>query len=84
LTPRWTWARAVLAAACAIVALAGCGLKGALTMPEKSQNVVIRGQPGTTPATGPAGPATGATTTEKAAKPDKMPPPELPRSTTGM
>lgn len=65
--------RAVSAASVAALALAGCGLKGPLTVPEKSGNVVIREKQ-----TGATAPAAGqpATTTEPAMRP----PPELPRS----
>jgi predicted small lipoprotein YifL len=65
--------QAILAAVLASVALAGCGLKGPLTVPEKSGNVVIREKQtgGTAPAA--EQPATTA-------EPAKRPPPELPRS----
>jgi hypothetical protein len=57
--------------ACAAVALvAGCGLKGPLTMPERSSNVVIRGPSGEVvsgPATPGATSASGATDTGAAA-----------------
>ncbi len=56
------------------IALAGCGLKGALSLPEKSGNVVIRG--GST-ATAPA------TETKVPPAPQKMPPPDLPHSNAG-
>ena len=61
----------VLATAAAMLAgVTGCGLKGALTLPEKSQNVVIRDtKTGATQTTAPAQP-----------KPDKQPPPEVPRA----
>jgi predicted small lipoprotein YifL len=69
---------AVLAVAFAALAgPAGCGLKGALTLPEKSGNVVIRGQKPTDGST--AAPATPAPTPPPA-DPDKLPPPELPHS----
>ncbi len=65
-----------LLAFAAVVGVAGCGLKGPLTLPEKSKNVVIRpGQTGT--GTQPAGGTPGTTTTEE---PEKLPPPELPRT----
>jgi predicted small lipoprotein YifL len=75
------------------IALAGCGLKGPLALPEKSGNVVIRGAsptavpttPGTTTGTG--APADGstppATETKVPPAPEKMPPPDLPHSNAG-
>jgi predicted small lipoprotein YifL len=75
--------------------LAGCGLKGALSLPEKSGNVVIRGAspttapatPGTTTDAGAGVPAETGTAppTETSAPPvpEKMPPPELPHSNAG-
>ncbi len=58
--------------AMAAAAAAGCGLKGPLTLPEKSSGVVVRDRQ-----TG-AGPSTEPAATESA--PPKRPPPELPRS----
>jgi predicted small lipoprotein YifL len=69
----------------AAVALSGCGLKGALTLPSKSDEVVIRA-PGqaapseretttTSPATAPAEP-TGETPAKS--KDERIPPPPLP------
>ena len=54
--------------ACAVAVLgAGCGLKGPLTMPERSSNVVIRGPSGEVVG-GPASPeATGTTDSGAAA-----------------
>ena len=44
-----------------LLALAGCGLKGPLYLPEKTGNVVVRPAAGATPpATEPAKPADGA------------------------
>jgi predicted small lipoprotein YifL len=62
---------ALLATAATMLSgVAGCGLKGALALPEKSQNVVIRDtKTGATQTTAPTPP-----------KPDKQPPPELPRA----
>jgi len=60
------------ALACAVVAAAGCGLKGPLTLPEKSGGVVVRDKQ--TGATGSGEPA--ATD----AAPPKRPPPALPQS----
>jgi predicted small lipoprotein YifL len=84
-------ARTLPLLALAALAAAGCGIKGPLTMPEPSENVVIR--PGGTPATteGTAAPATGTATTEETApapqpakpKPDRPPPPPLPSSNPG-
>ena len=52
-------------------ALGGCGLKGPLTLPEKSGQVVVRGK------------QTDTTSGEPATTPAKLPPPELPRSSSG-
>jgi predicted small lipoprotein YifL len=71
-------------------AASGCGLKGALTLPSKSDEVVIR-------APGEAAPAEGATTTsppgtpateparETPARPrvERLPPPPLPGGNSG-
>jgi predicted small lipoprotein YifL len=71
-----TAAFVVLAAAALCPGVAGCGLKGSLALPEKSGNVVIRDkQTGGTQTSQPA-PA-------KPAEPEKLPPPELPRSSSG-
>jgi predicted small lipoprotein YifL len=69
----------LVAAAIALAAsagLAGCGLKGALTLPEKSGNVVIRGQSG-------AGQPAPTETKLPPADPDKLPPPDLPHTNSG-
>ena len=64
----------------ALAGLAGCGLKGPLTLPEKSGNVVIRSQPSAGgSATIPVKPAPPP----PPADPDKLPPPELPHSNAG-
>jgi predicted small lipoprotein YifL len=63
----------VLALIAGSVGLAGCGLKGPLTVPEKAGNVVIREKQ-----TGTAAPA--AEQPKAPAEPAKRPPPELPRS----
>jgi predicted small lipoprotein YifL len=68
----------------AVVATSGCGLKGALTLPSKSDEVVIRASE-TAPAEGET-PATPSATTpaepvpETPAKPrdERIPPPPLP------
>jgi predicted small lipoprotein YifL len=70
-------ARTADALAGALVAVlllsAGCGLKGALTLPEKPSNVVIRPGPGAQqPPAGTPAPA-----------PEPLPPPELPPDTRG-
>jgi predicted small lipoprotein YifL len=77
------------------MAASGCGLKGALTLPSKSDEVVIRA-PGQT-AEGEAAPADGATTTTPPATPtteparetparprvERLPPPPLPGGNAG-
>jgi hypothetical protein len=69
-------ARTAGALAGALVAVlllcAGCGLKGALTLPEKPTNVVIR--------PGPGGELPAGT---PAPQPEPLPPPELPPDTRG-
>ena len=71
---------AVAAIACLTVAASGCGLKGALTMPSQSDEVVIRPAPGTTTeGTAPANPAGESTTTQ----PERLPPPPLPGGNAG-
>ncbi len=81
------WLAAVVTVAAAI---SGCGLKGALTLPEKSGNVVVREQSaatgtGATGAPSNTAAAPGTPTAEQATPPlpEKMPPPELPRSNNG-
>jgi predicted small lipoprotein YifL len=69
---------ALAIALAALTGLAGCGLKGALVMPEKSGNVVIRGQAPTDGST-----AAPAPTPPPPADPDKLPPPDLPHSNAG-
>jgi predicted small lipoprotein YifL len=80
-----TSGNALVAIFLAAVAASGCGLKGALTLPSKSDEVVIRtpgqtapaegGTTATPPATTPAEPAQ-----ETPAKPrdERIPPPPLP------
>lgn len=69
-------------------ALAGCGLKGALTQPEKTSNMVIRSQgtPAAPETTGSA-PADGATAPTEQHVPEPaeppLPPPDLPHSNSG-
>ncbi len=73
------------------LAATGCGLKGALTMPSKSEEVVIRAPGQTTAptdettATPPAAPA-GTTEESPAKKPrrdERIPPPPLPGGNPG-
>ncbi|MGI9245332.1 MAG: LPS translocon maturation chaperone LptM [Steroidobacteraceae bacterium] len=89
----------LLAGTALLCVLAGCGLKGPLTMPAKSTNVVIRGPggeavtageaAGPTPATetGPPAAAPGAGRTGTVPQPvddlDHPPPPPLPGSNPG-
>ncbi len=81
----WTALAALLAAT---TALAGCGLKGALTQPEKTTNMVIRSQ-GTPAAQGAAesAPADGGTAPAEqpvsAPTEPPLPPPDLPHSNSG-
>ena len=72
--------RVLVFALAVLTGLAGCGLKGPLTLPEKSGNVVIRGQK--TPDGSTKTPATPAPTPPPA-DPDKLPPPDLPHSNSG-
>ena len=83
--------RAWMALLLAALAATGCGLKGALTMPSKSDEVVIRapGQAGTatdeTTAAPPATPAepTEATPAKKPRRDERIPPPPLPGGNPG-
>jgi predicted small lipoprotein YifL len=84
---RQLWLLALLAAA-----TTGCGLKGPLTLPSRSDEIVIRGpgqatsDPAATPATSPATtpPATPVTPVTPVTPPDERPPPPpLPRSNSG-
>ena len=61
-----------------LAALAGCGLKGPLYLPEKSKEVVIRPAPGTAPE------AQGESAPDPSAKPATLPeePPEAPPEAT--
>jgi predicted small lipoprotein YifL len=75
----------------AAVAVTGCGLKGALTMPSKSEEVVIRAPGQTdaptddTTATPPATPAepTQETPAKKPRRDERIPPPPLPGGNPG-
>ena len=79
---RQLWLLALLA-----VAITGCGLKGPLTLPSRSDEVVIRGpgQATTEPAPSPATTPTTTPSTTPAAMPqdERPPPPPLPRSNSG-
>jgi predicted small lipoprotein YifL len=90
MTSRFHGAWRLVAGLAIVAAIPGCGLKGALVLPEKSGNVVVREQSATTGSGSTAAPAgTAAPTGTPAAEPDapplpeKMPPPELPRSNNG-
>lgn len=78
--PRWT-----LVLLAASLALGGCGLKGSLTLPPQSEQIVIRPAPageGTegAPATGTAAPPAG----QRITVPDeRLPPPPLPGGNPG-
>lgn len=63
-------------------ALAGCGLKGPLYLPEKSKEVVVRPAPGAPAesATAPAAPPPGAAS-ESGEKPEALPEPGSDRET---
>lgn len=71
--------KVLLAVALATLGAAGCGIKGPLTLPEPTENVVIRAPAGDAQAPAPE------ETTQKPAKPkpDRMPPPALPSSNPG-
>ena len=82
---------ALTAVLLAALATTGCGLKGALTMPSKSEEVVIRA-PGAataptdeTTATPPAAPAepTQETPAKKPRRDERIPPPPLPGGNPG-
>lgn len=76
----------LLAVALAALGAAGCGIKGPLTLPEKTENVVIRapGAQGTTTEGATATPGSEPPSTEQApAQRDRMPPPPLPSSNPG-
>jgi len=87
-----TCGNALAAIFLAAVAASGCGLKGALTLPSRSDEVVIRA-PGQTapaggettatpPATAPAEP-TEETPARKSPRDDRIPPPPLPGGNPG-
>jgi predicted small lipoprotein YifL len=78
---RQLWLLALLTAA-----TTGCGLKGPLTLPSRSDEVVIRGpgQTATDPAATPApAPATTPATTPARPQEERPPPPPLPGSNSG-
>jgi predicted small lipoprotein YifL len=69
------------ATTCALALLAGCGLKAPLSLPEKSERVIIRtpqGQTGTT-STPPGATPTPASKPEE----ERQPPPPLPGGNPG-
>jgi len=70
--------RSTAALLAGVAALAGCGLKGPLYLPEKSQEVVIRPAPGTAPE------AQGESAPGPSAEPATLPedPPEAPPEAT--
>jgi predicted small lipoprotein YifL len=78
-----------LAVSLLVSTTAACGLKGPLSLPEKSKNVVIRGPAGdevpapapTTTAPDPA--STRNPTATPSPKDERMPPPPLPGGNTG-
>jgi predicted small lipoprotein YifL len=63
----------------------GCGLKGPLTLPSRSDEIVIRGpgQVTTEPATSPSTPATTPATTPARPQDERPPPPPLPGGNSG-
>jgi len=86
------YGNALAAVVLASMAVAGCGLKGALTMPSKSEEVVIR-KPAqaapvegettaTTPSATPAEP-TQAAPAKKPPRDNRLPPPPLPGGNPG-
>jgi hypothetical protein len=63
----------------------GCGLKGPLTLPSRSDEIVIRGPGQVTiePATSPSTPATTPATTPARPQDERPPPPPLPGGNSG-
>jgi predicted small lipoprotein YifL len=83
-------ARLALAAIIGAAGIAGCGLKGPLTLPEKSGNVVVRDKASATGAAGTSArpgqatkPGTPAAPPPAPPVPERLPPPELPPSSNG-
>jgi len=74
---RQLWLLALLAAA-----TTGCGLKGPLTLPSRSDEIVIRGPGQTTTEPAPT-PATTPATTPARPQEERPPPPPLPGSGSG-
>jgi predicted small lipoprotein YifL len=74
---RQLWLLALLAAA-----TTGCGLKGPLTLPSRSDEIVIRGPGQTAPEPAPA-PATTPAATPARPQDERPPPPPLPGSGSG-
>ena len=71
-------AKTLLAVSLAALGATGCGIKGPLTLPEPTENVVIRAPAGDAQA-----PATETTQKPAKPKPDRMPAPALPSSNPG-
>lgn len=75
-----------------MLAMSGCGLKGALTMPSQSEEIVIRPAAGTAEASSSAetgegaaspAPATPPATRKVAPADERLPPPPLPGANPG-
>jgi len=83
--------RKSLVATATLLLLGGCGLKGSLALPEKSERVIIRGPQAGTPAAAPAAPAgealpepaTGSPPQPAPAEELPLPPPPLPGGNPG-
>jgi predicted small lipoprotein YifL len=73
-----SYGSALAAALLASLAVTGCGLKGALTMPSKSEEVVIRAPAEATPAE-----PTQEAPAKKPPKDERIPPPPLPGGNPG-
>ena len=90
MTRRFDGVWRLIAVLAVVAAISGCGLKGALALPEKSGNVVVREHSATSGSGSTAAPSgTAASAGTPTAEPDapplpeKMPPPDLPRSNNG-
>jgi predicted small lipoprotein YifL len=75
---RRLWLLALLA-----VATTGCGLKGPLTLPSRSDEIVIRGPGQATTETAPSPSTTPATAPAATPREERPPPPPLPGSNSG-
>ena len=73
-----SYGNALAAALLASMAVTGCGLKGALTMPSKSEEVVIRAPAEAAPAE-----PTQEAPAKKPPKDERIPPPPLPGGNPG-